>query len=240
MAEKIWIRDAVVWKTDVGSSDGILTFDLLHKARTGKGAGTGPDALSFAQTLPGSPVRGPRASNLDIRSGMRSTVETGLLGGLAISGARILRTRLHYGLIVPGFGATPPVDPDWETPADRGWFNGLVVMPWSHPADVMSEGEGAPALPANSQYSVTVDWMWWSRVYMNSNGYKKVSVEGVSVLDSALVYDEIDTRNGRRIESPGNSLYWVIQPSFPTASAPTTGTTINGGVANWSVLLQLP
>lgn len=230
---KVWIRDSMTWTTDVGSEDGWISFDLLYRARTGLGQGTGPDAAPARQVLPkgASPV----SVHADLRVADPELIPT----QLDLTNAKISRVRLEYGLIFAPFGATPPVAPNYEAVAVRGWYEGLIIAPFAHAAAIQQTGILGD--PAYEYFAQALDWLWWDRKYLHSTGFKTV-FPGASFLESALVYSEVDTRNSRTISEFGNSLYWCLAPSGPPPSPalPTTGMTINGGTASWSVLLELP
>lgn len=244
MANRVWIRDTCHWRTDLGSEDGVLSIDLLWKARTGIGIGTGPDTpLKLTDVRPDLQDKvqtfcGTEPVHIDIHSGMRSADTYGLPTQLNIQGARVSRVRLNYGLIFSQMD--PPIPPDYEAVADAGWFEGLIVAPFAHDAVVVPEGSAVLGFPASEVHAVNLDWLWWSRKYRLTHSYKSYSLGSIPFTDSSLTYSEIDTRNGRRLNEYGDSLYWQIQASPATTSAPLEGQTINGGVANWSVLLELP
>lgn len=238
MANRVWIRDAMVWTTDCGSNDGFYTFDLLWKARTGAGQGTGTDTEPPAvQVVPAGISIGPRTKDVDVRSDMRAATETANIATtLNIQGAQVERIRLKYGFVVSKLA--PSAAPNFETPLAQGWYDGLIVAPWQHQAVVA--GGSLLGNPQETYQSTALDWIWWQRQYLQESSVKNISTAGLPFTSETLVYNEIDTRNSRTLSEYGSSLYWNVAPSRATQSVPTTGTTINGGCAAWSVLLRLP
>lgn len=232
MGEKIWCRDSIIWTNDVGSTDGTLSIDLLSKLRFGESfseAETPDQSLAdFPQVLPEPP------SGANFRSDLRAAAEDVGLTPTNLVGARILRTIVNYGLIFSNLA--PPVGVDYEAHVAQGWFEGLLVAPFGHKFKVfppLTLGD-----PGGKYDSVAIDWLWWSRKYMRNNTMKTFGI--ASAATSNAVYDGIDTRNGRRFDVPGESLFINISPNGVTPSDPQTGSTINGGCMSWSVLVELP
>lgn len=237
---KLWVRDSIVSKTDFGSNDGVFSIDLLWKARSGQTHGEDAPPALLSKLFPPGATRASGA--IDLQSDMRAPVDTGLpTPSIDILGASVLRTRLNYGLIFSPVFPTLPTTTDWESVANAGWFEGLIVAPFGHSAGLLSNDAGVNGQPAGAYHAVALDWMWWARKYNYANSYKIRGTGGVNgLLDSQIVYSEIDTRNGRRFTEMGTSLYWHITPSAATTSPPVQGMTVNGLVANWSILLDVP
>lgn len=238
MSNRVWIRDSIVWTTDVGSSVGTLSIDLLLKARTGETHGGDQPILRAEERQSLRPGVFVAKDATDVYPDMRAPIASGLPTTLNIQGARISRIRLQYGLIfAPTIGT--PIAPDYEHPIAQGWFEGLIVAPFNHAFTVIPFNPAVLGHPQSADHAVQLDWIWWSRKYIHSQSFRTIGT-GVGIGDSAAVYSEIDTKNSRSLSEFGDSLYWQVAPSGPGPSAPIEGSTINGGVANWSVLLDLP
>lgn len=247
---KVWIRDACGWTSDFGSSNGWLSIDLLWFARMGQSIGTAHDAAPLGapyHRLPGvqsaldsiCPTEA-QPVQFDLHPDLRVPTSPVVPGLVDLVGSRVLRIRLEYCfLISPPWPTLPTAD--FEALAHQGWFEGLIIAPYTHSAVVIPAGSAAMGDPSDLQHANQMDWLWWDRKYTRSQNMKTASV-GAPFVSTTLVFSDIDTRNGRRIEQLGNSLYWHIKPSGnpPPPATPQQGTTFNGGVASWSVLLDVP
>lgn len=236
MAARVWVRDAIISTLDIGSADGTWSIDLLLKARAGKAHGgestSGPPALG---ALPA--VQDGAKSN--IYPDMRASYATGIPQQLPLQGARVLRTIIEYGFTFAELGGTAP---GYTAPLAKGWWEGVIVAPWEHEVRVIGYGDLTTSgtvlgHPGDASDSVQLDWLWWSRKYVNANALRRGEVGGFT---GEIRYDSIDTKSSRRLNEYGLSLYWQVSPSGVTPEDPAQGATINSIAASWSVLLELP
>lgn len=215
----VWIRDAAGSTEEQGdiASQGSQAIDLLWKARAGESQGT-VDPIYVGATPDGSP-------EVQVYPDMRALA--GTLPDQDLQGAIVKRVILKYGYDFALI--TPDLPSERDRTMSLGWYEGLLVAPWNTPAwhvSVQSAGH-----PGAARDAVSLDWLWWSREYVLEHNVRTYTI-GTIPATEYVTYGRIDTRNSRVLSEIGESLYWIWSPS--------DGQTINGWVASWSVLLQLP
>lgn len=223
MANLVWVRDAMQDSTDWGTGNARI-YDLLWKARSGDSQGTSPPA-------------GELQADLTYAPGQKTVQPRALAGGLPdldIQGARIKRVIMEYGVYFAPLPGTLPTERN--DLLAQGVYEALTVLP----SQVQAGGLGSATsiiLPGNSKASVAHDWMWWNRRYAAMEGWRqRSSPTPIIPITESIFYASIDTRNSRTLSEWGSSLYFILEP----AGASGIGDTINGCVASWSVLLELP
>lgn len=227
----IWIRDNMVNEEDFGdyetaSNGGTIILDLLYKARAGRSVSQDwPAALpasvqpvSSRQSALGSPDPLAFPPDLPVQD---------------VTGSIVERIRLKF---VPYFANRAGDSPNHHTFAvTQGHFEGIICMPMNNVGFRALPSTIGPH-PGTVGGSQQFDWLWWDRVHMLNEGYKKWDFAngfGPLSLPTEMGYaHEIDTRCSRRLREQGQTLAYCI--SFPSAF------TCNGWALSWSVLLRLP
>lgn len=207
----LWVRDAISFGVDL-ADDKTSFVDMLWKAREGNGTSTlisDPDTHWEGRAAEGSKLQ-------------EQDVEGSVVKRIRANGVIILAptsTVLPDG--IAGIAGT----------AAAGAYVGVAVAQMG--TDSYGSMDAADIGPGDAQGAVSVDWMWWRRLYalQSECTTSRFEVTTGSLATYALSF-EIDTRVARKVDEWGRSLVTFVQP------APTY--TVNHYVLSWSVLLQLP
>lgn len=211
----LWVRDAVTSDTDIGDTD-VWLLDLLWKARSGDTHGS---------SAPLEPVQG--FTPTPVHSDMRALA--GVLPDQDIQGAKVLRIFFNYALYLAPFQPSIPTERTENLAA--GHYHGISVQPLQFSSGILTSTGAVGKNPSQAEDSVAADWLMWERRYAASSTIRSYNWGVLPVIEFGY-YGNVDTKNSRTISEWGSSLYYHL--------APSEDRTINGFIANWSVLLSLP